>query len=86
MKSDARITHFATTGLGFDDGTEVQADVVVFCTGFIGDAKADVVRIFGKDVASKVSDYWGFDEEGELRGAYKPTGRKSTVFSPPLHL
>lgn len=77
MKSDAIMTHFTRTGLAFNDGTELPADVIVFCTGFIGDAKADVVKIFGEKVASGISNYWGLDDEGELRGAFKPSGRKS---------
>lgn len=76
MKSDAMMTHFTPTGLAFDDGTELQADVIVFCTGFIGDAKADVVKVFGDELASNIHNYWGLDDEGELRGAFKPSGRE----------
>lgn len=84
MKSDALPTHYTRTGLAFADGSEIPADVIVFSTGFVGNAKGDVVRIFGKDIASKVEDYWGFNEEGELRGTFKPSGRTSFDSSPCL--
>ncbi|OQV11152.1 hypothetical protein CLAIMM_15036 [Cladophialophora immunda] len=74
MKSDALPSHYTPTGLAFSDGTEIPADVIVFCTGFVGNAKPDIERIFGQGVATKVEDYWGLNEEGELRGAFKPMG------------
>lgn len=76
IKSEALPAHYTRTGLAFSDGTEIAADLIVFCTGFVGNAKTDVVQIFGKDVASKIEDYWGLNDEGEIRGAFKPSGRK----------
>ena len=35
MKNDSQIQGFTTNGLKFEDGSEVEADVVVFCTGFV---------------------------------------------------
>lgn len=29
-------------------------------------------QTFGPEVASRADDYWGLDDEGELKGAYKP--------------
>jgi hypothetical protein len=77
MKSNTIPTHFTPTGLAFSDGTEIQADVIVFCTGFTGNMRTDVAKIFGEDVAESVRDFWGLDEEGELKGAFRETGRKS---------
>ena len=81
MKSNAVITHFTRTGLGFSDGSEIPADVIVFCTGFVGNMRTDVARIFGKDVAARADDFWGLDEEGELRGAFKRNSRTFFNFS-----
>ncbi|OAL29599.1 hypothetical protein AYO22_02013 [Fonsecaea multimorphosa] len=58
-------------GLAFSDGSETPADVVIFCTGFVGNMRTDVARIFGKDVAARADDFWGLDGEGELKGAFK---------------
>ena len=30
--------------------------------------------VLGKDIASKLVDFWGIDEEGEHVGAFKPCG------------
>ncbi|EEP75592.1 predicted protein [Uncinocarpus reesii 1704] len=74
MKSDAVITEYTENGLLFSDGSELKADVIVFTTGFVGTIRDDVAKYLGQDVASQVEEYWGLDQEGEIRGAYKPTG------------
>jgi hypothetical protein len=71
MKSNAIPTHYTPTGLAFSDGTEIPAEVIVFCTGFVGNMRTDVKRIFGKEVASQADDFWTLDSEGELKGAFK---------------
>lgn len=81
MKTGALPTHYTRTGLVFSDGTEVAADVIVFSTGFVGNVRTDVARIFGKDVASRADDFWGLDEEGELKGVFK---KNSRMFSRPV--
>jgi len=81
MKSNAVITHFTRTGLGFSDGTEVSADLIIFCTGFVGNMRTDVAQIFGKEVAARADDFWGLDEEGELRGVFKRNSRTLSSIS-----
>lgn len=71
VKSDSQITHFTTDGLGFSDGTELPADLIVFATGFEGNMRDDVRRYFGDDIADCIDDFWGFDSEGEVRGVWK---------------
>lgn len=80
MKSNALPTHFTPTGLGFSDGTEIPADVIVFCTGFVGNMRTSVAKIFGQAIADNVDDFWGLDDEAELKGAFKGTGRKLFFF------
>ena len=76
MKSDALPVSYTRTGLLFSDGTEISADFIVFCTGFAGNMRTDVWNLFGSDVPDKVDDFWTLDNEGELKGAFKPPGRK----------
>lgn len=80
VKSDALPTHYTKSGLAFDDGTELKADVVVFATGFKGNARYLVNEIFGEEVAEKMGDFWGLDKYGEIKGAFKPGGRESSFF------
>jgi len=35
-----------------------------------------VAEIFGHEVAGQVEHFWGLNDEGELQGAFKPSGRK----------
>lgn len=56
--------------------------MIVFCTGFSHDVRKEAIKIVGPEVGEKLDEYWGLDDEGELRGVYKPHGR--TFFSHPL--
>jgi thioredoxin reductase len=75
VQSNALPTHFTPDGLAFSDGTTIPASVVIFCTGFIGNMRTDVARIFGQSVASRADDFWGLDAEGELKGVFRKNGQ-----------
>jgi hypothetical protein len=81
MKSDSLPVSWTENGLLCSDGSHLKADVVVFATGFVCDLKLVVAELFGSEVAIQLEDFWGLDEEGEIKGAFKPTGRKSTLTS-----
>lgn len=61
----------------FEDGDILDADVIVFATGFQNDLNPEFVRLFGHDIAAQLEDMEGVDAEGEIKGLYKPTSRKS---------
>lgn len=65
------------------DGSIVEADVIVFCTGFHGNMRTRVADIVGSEIADQLEDYWSFDAEGELRGNWRPLGRETTSFEIP---
>lgn len=75
VKSGVPITTFTSEGLRFQDGSELRADVVVIATGQDHDYRNQVGNIVGKDVASKLGEFWGLDEEGEVRNVMKPAGK-----------
>ena len=77
VKTDA-VERLTKDGLLFEDGKEVGADLIVLCTGFDKNFRNDAERILGKDVAGQMDEFWGTDEEGEIRGHAKPAGRKSS--------
>ncbi|OCL07499.1 putative flavin-containing monooxygenase [Glonium stellatum] len=72
MKSDAEPVEFTSSGLIFSDGETINADVIIFCTGFVGNMREMAADIIGGEAADRLEDFWGLDSEGELRGAYKP--------------
>ncbi|EXJ60082.1 hypothetical protein A1O7_04232 [Cladophialophora yegresii CBS 114405] len=72
VKSGVPITNFTPHGLKFQDGSELRADVVVIATGQDHDYRNQVGEIVGRDYASRLGEFWGLDEEGEVRNIMKP--------------
>ena len=62
-----------------EDGTELEADEVVFATGY-RNMRESARKIFGDELADRVSDVWGFDEEGETRGMWRRSGHPGFWF------
>ena len=70
------------------DGEKIEADVVVFATGY-GSMNGWAEQLIGKDVADKVGKCWGLGSdttkdpgpwEGELRNMWKPTQQEALWF------
>ncbi|EQL30670.1 hypothetical protein BDFG_06926 [Blastomyces dermatitidis ATCC 26199] len=74
VKSGTAISSYSKDGLMFDDGSELEADIIILATGFEMSFRPTVARILGADIAARVEEFWGLDEEGEVRGAWKPIG------------
>lgn len=72
VKSGVTVTGFTRTCIDLSDGSTLDADVVIFCTGFELNVREQVAQIVGPRIAEKLDEYWGLDAEGEIRGAYKP--------------
>ncbi|KAE9992645.1 hypothetical protein Vi05172_g11959 [Venturia inaequalis] len=81
VKSGSALTGFTESGLVFADGSTLDADVVVLATGFEGNMRLAARDLVGEDVGDKLEDWWGVDEEGELRGAWKPIGHPGIWFT-----
>ncbi|CRG84500.1 4-hydroxyacetophenone monooxygenase [Talaromyces islandicus] len=75
MKSGSLPVSYTEDGLLFADGSHLKADVVVFTTGFRGNMRDSARQLFGDEVADRADDYWGINPEGEIKGAFKPTGQ-----------
>ena len=56
MKSDAALTGFDEHGLTFADGSTLEADVVVFATGFEGSMPKMTARLLDEDTANLIDD------------------------------
>lgn len=67
------IDHYTQSGIRLSDGTDIDADIVIFATGYT--SVKDAVRpIFGADLTTSISPIWGLDQEGEIQGVYRPSG------------
>jgi cation diffusion facilitator CzcD-associated flavoprotein CzcO len=73
------IGRFGPEGATMKDGSVKPADLIVLATGYEGQAAA-ARRILGDAVGECVGPVWGFDEEGELNGMWRPTGQKGLWF------
>ncbi|GIC93699.1 uncharacterized protein Aud_010187 [Aspergillus udagawae] len=71
VKSDSHILSCTEDGLMFDDGTHPRADVVVYATGITGNLRDSAQEYFG-DIHTQVEDYWGTNQEGEIKGLMYP--------------
>ena len=70
-----RIAGYEPYGARLDDGALLEADVVVLATGY-HNQEGDIREYFGDEGADKVGMVWGWDEGGEIRRAWRPTGQE----------
>ena len=88
VKSGAEIDRITETGLVFSDGSDLEADVIIFATGF-GSMEQWIARLIDEETAEKVGRCWGYGSgykgdpgpwEGELRNMWKPTAQEGLWF------
>jgi len=73
LKNDSVIKEYTKTGLKFEDGSTLDADLVVFATG-LSDFRDGFKKILSEDLGSKVKQIWGLDGDSEVRGAWRDIG------------
>ena len=73
IKQGQEIEEVLPNGLRFADGTELEADEIIFATGY-QNMRTQARMIFGDELADRVGDVWGFDDEGEFRTIWRPSG------------
>ncbi|KAF3763245.1 FAD/NAD(P)-binding domain-containing protein [Cryphonectria parasitica EP155] len=79
VKQGQEVVEVLPHGLRFADGTELEADEIVFATGY-QNMRTQARAIFGDEVADKLGDIWGFDEEGEFRALWRNSGHPGFWF------
>ncbi|KAM5545582.1 hypothetical protein V8D89_000620 [Ganoderma adspersum] len=80
VKSGVSPQRFTKTGLVLSDGTELPADLVVFATGFVHIRETNR-ELLGGDIVDKTGEVYGLDEEGEIKGSYRPCGHPGLWFA-----
>ncbi|KUI59726.1 putative indole-3-pyruvate monooxygenase YUCCA11 [Cytospora mali] len=87
VKGNVEPIKYTPTGLMFTDGTTVDADAIVWCTGFADSDPSVTAEVLGsnkfeeaqdskdvlgpRDIALLRDAIWGVDKEGEVRGVWK---------------
>lgn len=73
------IERFCAEGARMKDGSVKPADLIVLATGYEGQKEA-VRGVLGEEITGRIGQVWGFDEEGELAGMWRPTGQPGLWF------
>ncbi|KAH7010955.1 hypothetical protein B0J12DRAFT_691058 [Macrophomina phaseolina] len=76
----ATVSSFTETGIRFSDGRTLDADVVVFATGFECNMRHAAARIVGEEMGQRLEDFMGVDREGEPLGLCKPMAGQKNVW------
>ncbi|KAF2625670.1 FAD/NAD(P)-binding domain-containing protein [Macroventuria anomochaeta] len=79
IKQGQEIKEVLPHGLRFADGSELEADEIVFATGY-QNMKSQAELIFGRAVSDRVDSVWGFNEEGEFRTIWQQSGHPGFWF------
>lgn len=83
-----QVDHLTETSVVLDDGSEFEADLVVYATGY-GSMNGWAADLISQEVADKVGKVWGLGSattkdpgpwEGEERNMWKPTQQEALWF------
>ncbi|KAI6145594.1 FAD/NAD(P)-binding domain-containing protein [Pisolithus tinctorius] len=73
LKSNGSITRFTPNGLLFEDGSTLDAEVVILATGY-ADGRTAYLRLLPGHLHDAVQPIWGLDDEGELYSVAREVG------------
>jgi cation diffusion facilitator CzcD-associated flavoprotein CzcO len=79
VKQGQELKQILPDGIEFADGSKLEADEIVFATGY-QNMRTQARLLFGDEVADRVSDVWGFNEEGEFRTMWQKSGHPGLWF------
>ncbi|MCA0015257.1 NAD(P)/FAD-dependent oxidoreductase [Mesorhizobium sp. B292B1B] len=88
IRSGVAIKSLTPSGILFEDGSELEADAIIACTGYQS-MNETVAQIVSREVADKVGPCWGLGSgvkgdpgpwQGELRNMWKPTAQEALWF------
>lgn len=79
IKQGQEIAEVLPNGLKFADGTELEADEIVFATGY-QNMRSQARDMYGDELGDRVKDVWGFNDEGEWRTIWQNSGHPGFWF------
>lgn len=88
LKSGVAVDEITENTVKFSDGSELEADLIVYATGY-GSMNGWAAGLISQEVADKVGKCWGLGSdttkdpgpwEGELRNMWKPTKQDALWF------
>lgn len=79
IKQGQEIARLNAHSIKFADDSELEADEIIFATGY-QNMRETARKIFGDELADRVRDVWGFDDEGETRTMWRRSGHPGFWF------
>lgn len=79
VKQGQEIAEVFARGLRFADGSELEADEIVFATGY-QNMRTQAREMYGDALADRVKDVWGLNDEGEFRTMWQNSGHPGFWF------
>ncbi|KAF2645854.1 FAD/NAD(P)-binding domain-containing protein [Massarina eburnea CBS 473.64] len=79
IKQGQEISQILPRGIEFADGSTLDADEIVFATGY-QNMRSQARIIFGDELADRVGDVWGLNNEGEFRTMWQKSGHPGFWF------
>jgi cation diffusion facilitator CzcD-associated flavoprotein CzcO len=73
VKHGQEVAQILPKGLKLADGSELEADEIVFATGY-DNMRTTAKAILGEGLPENVGDVWGWDGEGEMRTIWGSSG------------
>ena len=73
------VSRISAHSLELEDGRELPADEIVFATGY-KNMRDTACEVFGDELADRVHDVWGLDDEGEIRTMWRRSGHPGFWF------
>jgi cation diffusion facilitator CzcD-associated flavoprotein CzcO len=73
------VERLTRTGVVFADGRTMDADLIVFATGY-KNMRETARRLLGDEVASRCKPVWGLDDEGEVSSMWRGSGHPGVWF------
>ncbi|EPS95850.1 FAD/NAD-binding domain-containing protein [Fomitopsis schrenkii] len=75
VKNDSLIERFTKTGIKFRNGSELEADVILYATGYVFESAAKAIqRVVGDEIAARIHPIWNLTEEGEQQASWRWLG------------
>ncbi|KAF2682191.1 FAD/NAD(P)-binding domain-containing protein [Lentithecium fluviatile CBS 122367] len=79
VKQGQEIAQILPHGIEFQDGSTLDADEIIFATGY-QNMRTQARLIFGDELADRIGDVWGLNEEGEFRTMWQKSGHPGFWF------
>lgn len=79
IKQGHQVKSIKAHNLVLANNSELEADEIVFATRY-QNMRETARKIFGNDLAERVHDVWGFDDEGETREMWRRSGHPGFWF------